>query len=191
MNYKHIIISAIEKIYLEKGVESINIDNIAKKASISKKKIYEFYANKHEIVEEVVKLSIDSHKDETQRILNIHADSKQVLEQLLDNDLDFVMSINPDEILVLKKKFHPSWCILNDYIHHDLVMNYYCLLEANSKSEEFQSQQLPTVLPKLIVNLMLAAVQCNSENLDSLALIGLKRSVKTFILGGIGNFSAD
>ena len=101
------IIGKAAALFVESGIKGITMDELAEHLGMSKRTIYEHFADKKELVKECV-IFIDNKKDELAKDAEKH--SKNVIETLLTlhlNNLKMMGSVNrkfADDI----KKFYPE-----------------------------------------------------------------------------------
>jgi len=75
------IAMACEGLLLERGIRDITIAQIAEKAGIGKGTIYEYFANKDDIVFEIITLFIEQH---IQRLRDINREERSTKEKLVE-----------------------------------------------------------------------------------------------------------
>ncbi len=75
------IIRAAEKLFLEKGIESTTMDNIAKEAEYSKATIYVYFKNKEEIISSITLISMKMYLN---TITEAIAQSTDIYQQYFD-----------------------------------------------------------------------------------------------------------
>jgi TetR/AcrR family transcriptional regulator, cholesterol catabolism regulator len=109
------ILMVAEKLFLKLGIRSITMDDIATKIGISKKTIYQYYADKDAIVYAVFKQHLD---EECRAILEIEANASNPIEAFfkgVDRLKGQMKDINPSTLNDLRK-YHPtSWELFKKY----------------------------------------------------------------------------
>lgn len=68
------IIRAAERLFLEKGIESTTMDNIAKEAEYSKATIYVYFKDKEEIISSITLISMKMYLDIINRAVTLKGD---------------------------------------------------------------------------------------------------------------------
>jgi len=61
-NQKKKILEYASEMFFECGTRSISMDDIARKLAISKKTLYQYYSNKHDLIDQVLKWELDNPK---------------------------------------------------------------------------------------------------------------------------------
>ena len=107
MELKHKIVEGASNLFLQYGVRSVTMDEVAREVGMSKKTLYQSFANKGEIVLEVGKAHIEHEKSE---FGNIHDNCKDAIDELhqLTSCVSRCMeNMNPSLLFDLKK-YHPD-----------------------------------------------------------------------------------
>jgi AcrR family transcriptional regulator len=90
------IIQGAKELFMKYGVRSVSMDDVARHLSVSKKTLYQYFADKDELVTTAVTLHMDS---DMERYNNLHKTSKNAIEELV-----MISSIMKQEF----QKLHPS-----------------------------------------------------------------------------------
>lgn len=126
------IIGKAAALFVESGIKGITMDELAEHLGMSKRTIYEHFADKKELVKECV-IFIDNKKDELAKDAVKH--SKNVIETLLTlhlNNLKMMGSVNrkfADDI----KKFYPE---LHNYFQEKRESSVYSTINFLQKGVE-------------------------------------------------------
>lgn len=126
------IIGKAAALFVESGIKGITMDELAEHLGMSKRTIYEHFADKKELVKECV-IFIDNKKDELAKDAEKH--SKNVIETLLTlhlNNLKMMGSVNrkfADDI----KKFYPE---LHNYFQEKRESSVYSTINFLQKGVE-------------------------------------------------------
>lgn len=126
------IIGKAAALFVESGIKGITMDELAEHLGMSKRTIYEHFADKKELVKECV-IFIDNKKDELAKDAEKH--SKNVIETLLTLHLDnlkMMGSVNrkfADDI----KKFYPE---LHNYFQEKRESSIYSTINFLQKGVE-------------------------------------------------------
>lgn len=126
------IIGKAAALFVESGIKGITMDELAEHLGMSKRTIYEHFADKKELVKECV-IFIDNKKDELAKDAEKH--SKNVIETLLTlhlNNLKMMGSVNrkfADDI----KKFYPE---LHNYFQEKRESSVYSTISFLQKGVE-------------------------------------------------------
>lgn len=101
------IITGGEELFLQAGIKSVTMDDIARHLGMSKKTIYHFFSDKNDLVMALVKKKLD--EDECQ-INSIIQNSSNVIEEMINMmkaSEDIFSRINPIVIHDMQK-YHPE-----------------------------------------------------------------------------------
>lgn len=121
------ILKGAELLFMKYGVRSISMDDIARHLSVSKKTLYQYFADKDELVTTVSKSHMAADKCEYEEITNNAENAIDELHKIaicLKRDME---AMNPT-LLHDIQKFHPkAWAIWEEYksgyIYNSVVRN--------------------------------------------------------------------
>ena len=115
METKDRVLQGAEELFFKYGIKSVTMDDIAKHLSISKKTIYQFYSDKNEIVDTLMKLKLEEDKEAIQKI---HTESENVITEvfgLMKHMSQMFAKLNPNVFYDLHK-YHPeAWKLFNAF----------------------------------------------------------------------------
>src|SRR5882757_2086569 len=101
------IIQGGEELFLQAGIKSVTMDDIAKHLGMSKKTIYQFFKDKNELAMALVKKKL---QEDEARMCAIIENASDVIEEMIDMmkcHEEIVSRINPIVIHDLQK-YHPE-----------------------------------------------------------------------------------
>ncbi|MBX7108975.1 MAG: TetR/AcrR family transcriptional regulator [Chitinophagales bacterium] len=149
------ILLAAQELFYSYGIRSITMDDIARHLSISKKTIYHFFSDKHEIVQMLCRLDCDHNESRMQNIAEHAADAIDEVLQSMDFLSDMLSKMNPNLIYDLQK-YHPeSWKEFNAFRERHLLGT----VEANLKKGIKQGLYRSDINIKIIARLRVEEVQ--------------------------------
>ena len=101
------IISGAEALFLAYGVKSITMDEVAKKLGISKKTIYQHVADKDELVNLAVQMSMENQENQVELI---HATAKDPIDEVLKlSDYMRTLFVNMNPFLLMEiQRYYPK-----------------------------------------------------------------------------------
>lgn len=121
------ILRGAEELFMKYGVRSVSMDDVARHLSVSKKTIYQYFADKDELITSVSRSHMQRDKVEFEKL---HAEAENAIDELVKISeamaRDF-KNMNP-ALLYDLQKFHPNaWNVWldykNDYIRQSVVRN--------------------------------------------------------------------
>lgn len=126
-NIKEKILKGSEELFMKYGVRSISMDDIARHLSVSKKTLYQHFADKDDMVASVVQSHMYSEKAKYDQIASTATNSIEELGMIsacMRRDLE---SVNPSLLFDIHK-FHPkAWSVWNEhkekFIRESVVRN--------------------------------------------------------------------
>lgn len=121
------ILKGAGELFTRYGVRSISMDDIARHLSVSKKTLYQHFADKEDIVTMACQAHIDRHIIEFEQIRNTAENAIDELARLSLSLKRNMQNMNPSLLFDLKK-YHPkAWAVWvnykNKFIHASVVRN--------------------------------------------------------------------
>ena len=109
------IVQGAEELFFKYGIKSVTMDDIAKHLAISKKTIYQYYSDKNEVVETLMKLKL---KEDECEFNEIQSESENVIVEvfnLMKHMSAVFAKINPNIFYDLQK-YHPNaWKLFKQF----------------------------------------------------------------------------
>ena len=106
MEAKERILQKANELYMRYGIRSVTMDEIALQTGVSKKTIYQFYADKDELVDAVINDEITHNENCCQQDINQSENAVHELFLAMDMVLEMFRSMNPS-VLYDMEKYHP------------------------------------------------------------------------------------
>jgi AcrR family transcriptional regulator len=127
INIKERIRKGAEDLFMRYGVRSISMDDIARHLSVSKKTLYQHFADKEDMVTMTCKAHLDRHEQEFQTIRKTARNAIEELAQLSVCLKRNMQDMNPSLLFDLQK-YHPkAWSVWlnhkNKFIRESVVRN--------------------------------------------------------------------
>lgn len=109
MNTEKNILDNATNLFMQYGLKSVTMDDIARKSGVSKKTIYQFFKDKNAIIRSSIKEHFEKHRN---NILEAIESTKSATEELIE--LSFCMkkqveAINPAVLYDLQKYYPKSY----------------------------------------------------------------------------------
>lgn len=104
-----LILTKARELFFSYGLKSVSMDDLAKLSGVSKKTIYQLYADKAELVNQIVEDLIQCHQDQ---FLSCRATAKDAVEEVLmqsDEPFSIWASVNQSFFYELEKSFPDVW----------------------------------------------------------------------------------
>ena len=117
---KRIIAGSLE-LFLQAGIKSVTMDEIARHLGMSKKTIYQFFGDKNELVVALVKDRLEEDERQINEIINSSANVIEEMINMMKCSEDIFSRINPIVFHDLQK-YHPdAWQEFLRFKHDVLV----------------------------------------------------------------------
>lgn len=109
------ILHGASELFMKYGVKSITMDEIARHLSVSKKTIYQHFADKDELVITFTRFVLQQQQGEISALEDKNTDVMVGLYGLSEFTRTKVCNINPSLLFDLKKYFPAAWKIFSDH----------------------------------------------------------------------------
>src|SRR5688572_24817336 len=149
MEVKDRILQKTQELFNKYGIRSVSMDDIAAQVGISKKTVYQYYADKDELVEAVFDIMVEGPRQSCEVCRNEAENAIQEVFLIFDRTQHIFSSINPS-LLFDMEKYHPTAFkkfqeFKNGFLYHNIKSN----LEKGVKDELYRSDIDTDVLTRL------------------------------------------
>ncbi len=106
---KEKLLRGADELFMKYGLRSVSMDDIARHLGVSKKTIYQYFADKDEVVESVAKGHMQRQKEQFERIA---MESKNAVEEMVRISFclkENMRNINPSVLFDMQKYHQSSW----------------------------------------------------------------------------------
>ena len=107
METKDKILKAARELFFKYGIKSITMDDIAKHIAISKKTIYQFFANKDELITAMTDLSLLHKQIQINAVADDSRDAIQEIMETMKHMRQMFSQMNPN-LFYDMQKYHPK-----------------------------------------------------------------------------------
>ena len=102
-------LSKIENIFLRYGIKSVTMDDISRDLGISKKTLYQFFDNKLDIVEKVLKYHLEIREESIKAVADNASDAMDEWYQIFEQNCGLMRTFNPFIVYDLQKYYPSAW----------------------------------------------------------------------------------
>jgi AcrR family transcriptional regulator len=183
-NRKRILTRARE-LFMQYGIRSVSMDDIAANLGISKKTIYQYFSDKDEIVKEVIIFKIKESEDSCNHWHQVAENAIDELFKIMEMVEEIFRSMNPSVILDLKK-YHPAaYAIFEDHRNNFIYNNIRENLLWGIKEELYRSEINVDLMAKFRINTMLLPFDPAFLNKQKLSLAEVEKNILESYLFGL------
>ena len=160
LDNKEKLTKGAEDLFMKYGLRSVSMDDIARHLGISKKTIYQHFADKDEVVVTMAKSHMARHREQFERIAR---DSKNAVEEMVKISIvlkENMRNINPSVFFDMQKYHQRAWgewlTFKQKFIREQVVRNLKKGIEEGLFREELNLD--------IIANLRLEHIQMAYDN---------------------------
>ncbi|RYZ29659.1 MAG: TetR/AcrR family transcriptional regulator [Chitinophagaceae bacterium] len=110
-----LILAKAKELFFSYGLKSVSMDDLAKHAGISKKTIYQFYADKAELVNKIVENLMQCHHQLFQQCQKTAKDAVEEVLGQSNEPFETWASVNQTFFFELQKSFPEAWAKLDQH----------------------------------------------------------------------------
>lgn len=103
------IIEKVEQVFMRYGIKSVTMDDLARELGHSKKTLYQFFDNKDDLVEQVMRSHVESTQLIIQRIIDEAENAIDAYIQINQHHYQFLREMNPSILYDIQKYYPTSW----------------------------------------------------------------------------------
>ncbi len=160
------ILTEAELLFMRYGFKSITMDDVAREIGVSKKTLYQFFADKNDLVSQCVEHYLDTMNNICTNVVNNKKlDAIEVIIQISEQMSVIIRQVNPSSMFDLKKYFKPSWDKLEadrkSYIKQTVINN----LNFGIKSGLYHNDLDPEIVSRIYIYLI--GFLTDPDNYDS------------------------
>lgn len=152
MEKKEFIITQAFELFMKYGIKSITMDDIAKHLGMSKKTLYQFFANKDELVNAILDKHLENDKCYIQSLENSNGNAIDDLIHIAAMVIDTLKKIHPSIHYDLEK-YHPSaWKKFGEHKKKFIYKNILANIHKGINEGLFRNDINPEILAMLYVS---------------------------------------
>lgn len=152
MEVKDRILKGAESLFLQAGLRSVTMDDIARHLAVSKKTIYHFYKDKGDIIRELIEQKL--HEDECE-MRDVLQTSDNVFEQMIKmiaKSNEIMANINPIIFSEMQRFYPESWSMFEKFKQDILIKQFEQMLEKGKEQGYVRKNIDNAILARLHVN---------------------------------------
>lgn len=140
------LLRGAEDLFKRYGLRSVSMDDIARNLGISKKTIYQHFADKDDVVASVAKATMERH---TAQFDKIAAESKNAVEEMVKISFclkESIQSVNPSWLFDMQKYHQRAWNDWLAYKHQIIRQSVVRSLKQGMEEGYFRSEMNTEIL---------------------------------------------
>jgi AcrR family transcriptional regulator len=151
LELKERILQEADQLFHVYGIRSVSMDDIARRAGVSKKTIYQYYADKDDLVSTMVHQMLSQDIRDFQTIAQIAKDAIEEVVLGSEKIKTMIRSVNPVVVFDLQK-YHPkAWSIYKNFKEQYFVGSLIRLMQRGIEEGYFRKDINVEVLAKMRV----------------------------------------
>ncbi|WKN43357.1 TetR/AcrR family transcriptional regulator [Tunicatimonas pelagia] len=149
MESKEQIANAAEQLFLKYGVRSVTMDDIAKQLGISKKTIYQYFADKDEVVELATLRILEREKKLLAEVQERSENAIHELYLFTRYIRQHIVEVNPSILFDIQKYHRGAWKIYQDFKGSVFLQTIESSIRKGMEEGHFRADIKPEILAKL------------------------------------------
>lgn len=111
------ILEQARSLFFKRGLRSVSMDEIAMQLGISKKTLYQFFANKAELVLRAVQFHIEEEREKTAHIHDSAGNAIDEMVAIFDHVCSYLREFNPTAIHDIQRYYPAAWEVFQAHKH--------------------------------------------------------------------------
>lgn len=140
------ILEGAKNLFMQFGLKSITMDDIARKVGVSKKTIYQFFNDKNSIVFKSVHEHFSEHRKEIETVLNSSRDAIESMYRISKCMKIQVEAINPTVLYDLQRYFPKAYKRFLEFKNTFMKQKMTNIVEDGIESGYFRKEINPEIL---------------------------------------------
>lgn len=153
MDIRDRIVDGAAELFKSYGIKSVTMDSLANQLGMSKRTIYEVFADKDEILMAVLLKMARQQKEMVKRVLDESENSIVAIFRMLEINRDNFQSMSPAFQADLKKYHHDIMMKNADEIEMPDYRNHFQVIEKGIKEKLFRKEINPDLANRCLYNL--------------------------------------
>jgi AcrR family transcriptional regulator len=170
MEVRERILQAAARLFMELGVRSVSMDDVAKDLSISKKTIYKHYQDKNQLVFDTISMHIAEMETNTTLIMSEEDNPVLQIAKIADFVLQMNKNVHPSVLFDLQKFYPESYSHLiehrNRYALQSVNLNLKKGIEQGLFRNDMNRQRVARIYICLIFSMFQNTLFEGEENRD-------------------------
>lgn len=133
------IINRSRPLFLTYGVRTMTMDDLATRLGISKKTIYQYFADKNDLVNQVFNGILVEHSCEVHDLLNKEGNAIELFLSVVKAGTERLKEFNPIVFLELQKYHHESWMAWSAFKQQQIACEITALIQRGIEDGVFRS----------------------------------------------------
>jgi TetR/AcrR family transcriptional regulator, cholesterol catabolism regulator len=140
------LLQRIAQLFMQYGVKSVTMDDLARQLGRSKKTIYQYFPNKEELVRETMSAFIQQNQAEVAQICSQEGNAIEEWIRISTHQFALIQHINSSIIFDIHKYYPKAWEVFNE---HKVQFVYGCVrqnIERGIQQGLYRSDVVPEVI---------------------------------------------
>ena len=181
------IFQQAQLLFMQYGLKSVSMDDIANKMGISKKTIYQFYADKEALVAEVVKQMISENQFQCDNDIINSENAIHEIILAMEQMSKLFETMNPSILFDLHKYYPQAFKLFhahkNDYVYGRIKQN----INRGIKEGLYRDDLNIEIVSRYRVESIVIAFNPEFQSSVKSSLVSIAQELSTFFLYGVVN----
>ncbi len=179
------IIGKAGDLFMQYGLKSISMDEVARTLGISKKTLYQYVNNKADLINKMLVQHIDSEKEAMEEI---HEKSENAIDEMIGISRyisDLLRRINPSVIYDLRKYYADGWELMQTLHFEHTYLMFKRNIERGIQEGLYRAELNADIISKLYIGRMDLVVDKNLFPHGEYSFSQIHENIITYHLYGI------
>lgn len=152
------IFEKARELYLQIGIKSVSMDDLARSLGISKKTLYQYVENKEDLVQEIVTGFIEKEQSAAKIINKEAANAIEEMVKISRYSVEQLRNISPATIYDLQKYYPQYWKLFEGHTHNYVFEYIKNNIERGKKEGVYREDVHTEIIARIYISKMLLLV---------------------------------
>jgi AcrR family transcriptional regulator len=146
------ILQQVNLVFMQYGIKSVTMDDIARELAVSKKTLYQYFTDKNDLVYKAFTQMVCMEKNYSECIMQENENAIDQLIAISNHVIKLLQGIHPSIFFDLQKYYPDAWRVFVDYKKEGLYANVLSNLELGIKQGLYRDNMNPKIIAWLHVS---------------------------------------
>ena len=112
---QELILDGAKRLYMQYGIKSVTMDDVARELGISKKTLYLHVENKNDLISRIIERHIQEEKEALGLITEAASDAIEEIVMMARHVIKMLRAMRPTAMFDLKKHYRECWKLMDNF----------------------------------------------------------------------------
>jgi len=145
------ILQASSRLFLQYGIKSVSMEDIARELGMSKKTVYAHFETKADIVHSAIQMRLKEEEDFVSDIINKFNNPIDQFLNIQKHVSDYLRALNPSTMYDLSKYYKKTWQLFESHKSKFLFKTIACNLENGIQQKLYRNDLNADIVARIYI----------------------------------------